>query len=65
MTPAITATKTRTLTACVLCAADIPHTRCDRALPVAQRTTIAAPAPAKPLHTYLPYPGENDRFPIL
>lgn len=58
MTPPITATKTRTLTVCVLCAADIPHTRCDTALPVAQRTTITATAPTKPLHDYLPFPGQ-------
>ena len=42
MTPPITATRTRTITVCVLCAADLPHTRCDTALPVAQRTTIRA-----------------------
>lgn len=38
----ITATPTRTLTACTLCAAELPHTRHDTALPVAQRSTITA-----------------------
>lgn len=48
MNTAITATRTRVLTVCVLCAADVPHTRCDTALPVAQRTTIAVPVRPQP-----------------
>jgi len=41
-TQPITATRTRTLGGCLLCAAGQPHTRHDVALPVVERTTITA-----------------------
>jgi len=42
MTPAITATRARTLGGCLLCAAGQSHTRHDAALPAAERSTITA-----------------------
>jgi len=66
MNTALTATKTRTITVCVLCAADLAHTRCDTALPVAQRTTVTVPArPLLEPDPLIPAYGETDRFPAI
>jgi hypothetical protein len=40
MSPAITATRTRTLGGRLACAAGLPHTLHDRTLPAAARTSI-------------------------
>lgn len=46
MSPAITATMTRTLGCCVACLLAQPHETCDTTLPVVQRSSITAPTPA-------------------
>lgn len=66
MSPALTATRPRTLGCCVRCLLAQPHDEHDTSLPAVQRSSITAP-PA-PRHTpdpLIPGYGDTDHYPPI
>lgn len=67
MSPAITATRTRTLGCCVACLLAQRHEACDTSLPVVQRSSIIAPVPAprRMPDPLIPGYGDTDHYPAI
>lgn len=67
MSPAITSPKPVTATRCVACDTAMgPHDCADYTVPVTHRATITATVrTVRPLHEYLPLPGENNQYPAI